>query len=85
MWMTRHADLDIDFATARDEGLEHIDEIAANYAHQTGLDRDAMKDYLTKNISYTPDESMLAGLELYFELAGKHGLIENKKPISANS
>lgn len=84
MWMTRHADLDIDFATARDEGLEHIDEIAANYAHQTGLDRNAMKHYLTRNISYTPDESMLAGLDLYFELAGKHGLIENKNPISAN-
>ena len=37
--------------------------------------------YLTQNIVYRIDESMQRGLELYFELAHKHGLIERVKPL----
>ncbi|MFM9904534.1 MAG: menaquinone biosynthetic enzyme MqnA/MqnD family protein [Pyrinomonadaceae bacterium] len=81
MWMTRRATCDIDFAGARDEGLAHIDEIAANYASETGLSRDEMKSYLTENISYSIDGSMQQGMELYFELAHKNGLIAASKPL----
>ena len=38
------------------------------------IGRDEMRRYLSENISYAPDESMQAGMELYFELASKHGL-----------
>jgi chorismate dehydratase len=82
MWMTREWDVAIDFAAARDEGLAHADDIAANYAGQIGLTRDEMKVYLTENITYTPDESMLAGMELYFSLAKKHGLIGANRPLN---
>ncbi len=75
MWMTRRESVAIDLAAARDEGLAHIDDIAANYASDTGLSRDAMKIYLTENISYSIDESMMNGLELYFKLAAKNSLI----------
>jgi hypothetical protein len=37
--------------------------------------------YLTQNIVYRIDDSMQSGLELYFELAHKHGLIERVKPL----
>src|SRR5262249_31946976 len=57
MWMTAMDRLSIDFASARDEGLEHVDEIIANYA-DLGLSRDQMRLYLTKNICYTLDDSM---------------------------
>ena len=82
MWMTREADLGIDFVAARDEGLARVDDIAANYAGQIGLSHDEMKTYLCENITYEPDESMLAGMELYFSLAEKHGLIAANKPLS---
>ena len=81
MWMTRRKICDIDFAAARDEGLAHVDNIATNYAAEIGLSQDEMKRYLTENISYTPDESMRGGMELYFELAAKNGLIDKNTPL----
>ncbi|MBP7415625.1 MAG: menaquinone biosynthesis protein [Pyrinomonadaceae bacterium] len=82
MWMTRRETCTIDLASARDEGLAHAEDIAANYATDIGLSRDEMKSYLTENISYSIDESMQHGMELYFELAAKHGLIaKNRKLI----
>lgn len=81
MWMTHGDAVPVDFAAARNEGLEHIDEIAANYFNDIDLPLDELKRYLTENISYSVDETMRAGLELYFELAFKHGLIEHNKQL----
>ncbi len=81
MWMTRKETCEIDFAAARDEGLAHADDIAANYATEIGLSRDEMKTYLTENISYSIDESMRRGMALYFELAQKNGLLKENKPL----
>ena len=71
----------IDFAAARDEGLNHLDEIISNYESQISLSREEFYKYLSENISYTIDNSMQKGLELYFELAHKHNLINNCKPL----
>lgn len=81
MWMTRLDSCSIDFAAARDEGLAHIDEIASNYSSQTGLSRDELARYLTENISYSIDDEMRRGMELYFKLAAEHGYIENPREI----
>ena len=81
MWMTRRDDLSIDFAAARDEGVANADPIAASYAANLPLSRTEMLDYLTNNITYNPDDSMLEGMHLYFELAHKHGLIESNKEL----
>lgn len=81
MWITRAATSPVDFAAVRDEGFEHIDEIAANYVKDIALTSDELKLYLTTNISYSIDEQMRKGLELYFELAYKNGLIERNKPL----
>ena len=81
MWMTLHERLDIDFASARDEGLEHLDEIIANYGPDIGLNKYEMRSYLAENISYSIDEKMVQGMELYFELAAKNGLIPTVKPL----
>jgi chorismate dehydratase len=81
MWMSHDARVPVDLAAARDEGLEHIDEIAANYVGDINLPLDELKRYLTENISYTIDEEMQAGLELYFDLAFRHGLIERNRPL----
>lgn len=81
MWMTRRDRVAIDLAAARDEGLAHADGIAANYASDTGLSHEDMKIYLTENISYTVDDSMAAGMSLYFELAATNGLIPRNDPL----
>ncbi|HRI02486.1 MAG TPA: menaquinone biosynthesis protein [Pyrinomonadaceae bacterium] len=82
MWMTRRETCPIDLAAARDEGLTHAEDIAANYAAEIGLSRDEMKSYLTENISYSINDSMRRGMELYFELAAKHGLIAKNRELA---
>lgn len=82
MWMTKRAACGIDFAAARDEGLEHLPEIVSNYESDLSLSREELTTYLSENISYTIDDSMQRGLELYFTLAQKHGLIPSIKPLT---
>jgi chorismate dehydratase len=85
MWMVNaeksEAAKTIDFSKIRDEGLSHLDEIIANYESEISLMPRDFKRYLSENISYSIDDSMRAGLGLYFELAHKHHLIENLKPL----
>lgn len=81
MWMSRRNSVLIDFAAARDEGLVHLDEIVANYESDIKLGDGEMLDYLSNNISYSIDENMQRGLELYFKLAAKHGLVDRAKEM----
>ena len=60
-----------------------LDEIAANYAGDIGLSIEAMKTYLSSNISYTPDSGMLQGMELYLDLAARHHLTPERRGIVA--
>jgi chorismate dehydratase len=84
MWMIRDdASAEakgLDFKTARDEGLANVNDIVNHYEKLLELSRADITEYLTVNISFTPDEAMQAGMKLYFELAHKHGLIEAVKP-----
>jgi chorismate dehydratase len=73
MWMTRKASVPVDLAAARDEGLRHLADIARNYSAEIGMASDAMVSYLSESISYTPDDAMLRGMDLFFDLAYKHG------------
>jgi chorismate dehydratase len=85
MWMARNESVEkihpVNFAAARDEGLAHLDEVAAEYKPQLGLSGEEIKTYLTDNIAFRMDEEMEKGLSRYFELARKHDLIESLKPL----
>ncbi len=82
MWMVRASAADrvraIDFAAARDEGLAHLEDIAAD---QQNLSLAEVKDYLTQNIAFRMDVDMTKGLDLYFQLARKLKLIEEAKAL----
>lgn len=71
----------IDFAGARDEGLARVEEIVAFYEPQLSLSRAELRSYLSENISFSINAEMRAGMELYFKLACKHGLIKTLKPL----
>ncbi len=84
MWMTRHAAAPLDLAGARDEGLRHIPDIAANYHTQLGLTASALTSYLTDSIAYTTDDTLLAGMQMFFILCQRHALIPRARdPIFA--
>jgi hypothetical protein len=40
-----------------------------------------MVSYLSDNIAYQVNDSMRAGMETYFRLATKHGLVAGVKPL----
>src|ERR1041385_8432584 len=85
MWMVSDEAADrarlVDFAGARDEGVANIDEIARSYQDKIPMRVEELRNYLTQNIVFKVDESMEKGLRLYFELAFKHKLIQNMKPL----
>ncbi len=85
MWMARAHDLekvrDLDFAGARDEGLEHVEDIASLYRRRVGLSPGEIETYLLENISFDLDDGMRAGLELFNTLAHKHGIIPAVRPL----
>lgn len=85
MWMTsaRHvaAIAKVDFAGARDEGLDHLEGIIDQYEAELSLPREEIRKYLTENITFHVDEPLEKGLRLYFELAQKNGLIDENKPL----
>lgn len=69
----------VDFALVRDEGLAEIDSIVDYYLTRIPLGRDELRFYLTDNIAFRLDDQMREGLELYFKLAAKHGLIDEAR------
>lgn len=85
MWMFRTEASErvasIDFAAARDEGLGAKKEIIDHYQGLLGLSRESLQEYLDRNISFYIDDQLQAGLELYFQLAYKHGLLAKVKPL----
>ena len=85
MWMAREGDEErvrrVDFAGARDEGLAHVEEIAAAYSPSVGLPPDEIKKYLLENISFELNEEMRAGLNLFYRLAAKHGVVPEARPL----
>jgi chorismate dehydratase len=85
MWMAREGAQErvrrVDFAGARDEGLEHVREIAAAYSPSVGLPPEEIEKYLLENISFELNEEMRAGLGLFYKLAAKHGVIPEARSL----
>ncbi len=86
MWMARESVVGnvklIDFAAARDEGLNHIQEIIDAYVSKLNLSRDELRRYLLENITFELSDDMRKGLDLYYSLANKHAFTSSTKPLS---
>jgi predicted solute-binding protein len=85
MWMAR-AGLrpvtpSLDFAAARDEGIEAIEQIVEDYKDRLHLPADELRDYLTDNVTFNLDYHLQTGMQLYFDIAARHGLIERHRPL----
>jgi len=58
-----------------------LEQIAEEYASSLSLPASELELYLRQNISFRMDSSMRAGLDLYYELAQRHKLIDAVKPL----
>ena len=72
----------IDFVAACREGLARTEEIIDFYQPLLGLARDELQTYLGENLSFSFDDELRAGLDLYYKLAYKHSLIPAVKPLN---
>jgi chorismate dehydratase len=70
-----------DFLTAKQEGLAQMDELARRYAQDLRLPVADLLDYLRVNVNYDLDSENRAGLQQYFALAVKHGLLAEAQPL----
>lgn len=84
MWMAgKTVDVPkIDFAQVAREGLAQRNEIIDSYEQSLGLSRLELETYLMENITFFLDDELLKGLELFYSLAQKHGLIPGLKPLN---
>jgi predicted solute-binding protein len=66
----------LDFTAAKREGLERVEEIAAEYAREIALPRADLLSYLRESVNFDLDRENLAGLRKYFRTARECGLTE---------
>ena len=67
---------------AKERGIKRIPEIAQVEAKKLGLPEPLCRDYIQKHIHYDLDESAIAGLEQFYKLAEKNGLVEPGQILS---
>jgi chorismate dehydratase len=70
-----------DLIAAKREGVDHIEQIATQYASELELPRGELLDYLSQNVNYDLDDENLRGMGAYFDLAHECGLIERPRPM----
>jgi chorismate dehydratase len=70
-----------DFVASKEYGIAHLAEISAAASVEQNLPAADLLNYLQENIDFSLDSNNLAGLELYYCLAAKLGLIPRAKAI----
>ncbi|HEY6253321.1 MAG TPA: menaquinone biosynthesis protein [Candidatus Angelobacter sp.] len=63
------------FQQSRDNGLQHVAEIAKSWAGRLKLPEMSIHEYLTSNIDYSLDEENLRGLNLFYRYATECGVL----------
>ena len=69
------AELLQDLLASRDAGLEHTEELVAEWQPRTRLPATRIREYLTCNIHYQLDEECLRAIRMFFSLAEQTGVL----------
>lgn len=64
-----------DFMLSRDHGMEHIDDIAAEWTSKIPMSMEDIRAYLTDNIHYVMNDACLTGMEMFFRHAEACGVL----------
>jgi chorismate dehydratase len=79
MWVARPdigtAEIAKCLATTRDQGVAHLDEIAAREAPKLGISVDLATRYLRDNVHFTLRDDELRGLHRFGQLCAQRGLV----------
>jgi len=63
------------FQQSRNNGLQHIPEIAAAWSAKLGLSSGLISEYLTHNVDYSLDPENVEGLRLFFRYGAECGVL----------
>ena len=69
------------FREAKNRGITQIPEIVRIEAQKIGLPEHLCKDYLQHHIYYDLAEPEIAGLEHFYKLAVKNGLVDSQQGL----
>ncbi len=69
-----------DLICSRDHGLQHIDDLAAEWARKIPLTEQTIRSYLTENIHYVLDEECVEGMRGFFRMAAEAGVLPACNP-----
>ena len=87
-WAVRRVsaqDTDLDLASifqhSRDHGLQHVHEIAKQWAPRLGLTEESVISYLRENIHYSLDSDCLEGLRAFYQYAQEINALAATPPL----
>ncbi len=71
------------FRRSRDHGLqpESLDVLARAWAPRVGISESAVRSYLTESVLYSLNAEVLAGLELFLQLAAEEKILPAPSPL----
>jgi chorismate dehydratase len=64
-----------DLQASRDRGLEHIEQLVAEWSERIAVPQDTIRFYLTHNIHYILDEACLRGMSAFYRYAAECGAL----------
>lgn len=89
LWLARAADVTEGVRTAarvldrqRRHNRERLDVIVHRHAAARGWPAELARTYLSERLRFDLDEECRRGLDRYFELAHRHGLIPQRRPLN---
>ena len=79
---TSAAGLVRDLQASRDNGLEHLDDLAEEWSTRIEVPRETIRFYLGSNIHYILDDACLRGLDVFYRLAAECGALPKAPPLT---
>jgi chorismate dehydratase len=79
---TSAADLVRDLQASRDNGLNHLEDLAEEWSTRIEVPRETIRFYLTNNIHYILDDACLRGLDAFYRLAAECGALPKAPPLT---
>ena len=69
------------FAASKDYGLKRVVEISRYYSGKLSLSEEEIQEYLVSNLDYDLGPRHQQGLQLFFHMACRHGLLPQTRPL----
>ncbi|WP_420239714.1 menaquinone biosynthetic enzyme MqnA/MqnD family protein [Telmatobacter bradus] len=74
-----------DCIRSRDNGLQHIDDLVAEWSPRMKLPAEVLRDYLGNNLHYVLDDECIEGMRGFYRYAAEFGILPRYEPPASSS